>query len=86
MVRYDAEPALFRAEVLSQPRERWVVVDEVQQAPRLLDEVHWLMEEKGYKRFALTGSSARKLERGAANLLAGRAVVRNLFPFTTRVS
>jgi predicted AAA+ superfamily ATPase len=84
MVRYDAEPALFRAEVLSQPRERWVVVDEVQRAPRLLDEVHWLTEEKGYKRFALTGSSARKLKRGAANLLAGRAVVRNLFPFTTR--
>lgn len=82
MVRYDAEPALFRAEVLSQPRERWVVVDEVQRAPRLLDEVHWLMEEKGYKRFALTGSSARKLKRGVANLLAGRAVVRNLFPFT----
>ena len=41
------------------------------------------MEEKGYKHFALTGSSARKLKRGAANLLAGRAVVKHLFPLTS---
>ncbi len=41
------------------------------------------MEEKGYKKFALTGSSARKLKRGAANLLAGRAVVKKLFPLTS---
>ena len=82
MLRYERDPATFRAEVLAQPRSRWIVVDEVQRAPRLLDEVHFLMEEKGYKKFALTGSSARKLKRGAANLLAGRAIVRNLFPFT----
>jgi predicted AAA+ superfamily ATPase len=68
---------------LAQPRNRWIVIDEVQRAPRLLDEVHFLMEEHGYRKFALTGSSARKLKRGAANLLAGRAVVRNLYPFTT---
>jgi predicted AAA+ superfamily ATPase len=84
MIRYERDAALFRAEVLAQPRDRWIVIDEVQRAPRLLDEVHWLMEEKGYKRFALTGSSARKVKRGAANLLAGRAVVRDLFPLTTR--
>src|SRR5690606_3659724 len=46
-------------------------------------EVHFLMEEKGHKRFALTGSSARKLNRGAANLLAGRAILRKLFPLTS---
>jgi predicted AAA+ superfamily ATPase len=83
MLLYERDPAHFRREVLAQPRQRWIVVDEVQRAPGLLDQVHWLMEEKGYKRFALTGSSARRVKRGAANLLAGRAVVRNLFPLTT---
>jgi predicted AAA+ superfamily ATPase len=83
MLLYQRDPAHFRAEVLVHPRDRWIVVDEVQRAPGLLDEVHWLMEEKGYKRFALTGSSARKVKRGAANLLAGRAIVRSLFPLTT---
>jgi predicted AAA+ superfamily ATPase len=83
MLAYERDPTLFRAEVLAQPRGRWIVLDEVQRVPRLLDEVHFLMEEKGYRKFALTGSSARKLKRGAANLLAGRAVVRNLFPLTS---
>jgi predicted AAA+ superfamily ATPase len=58
------------------------VVDEIQRVPKLLDEVQFLMEEKGYKKFALTGSSARKVKRGAANLLAGRAVMRQFFPLT----
>lgn len=83
MLRYQRDPSQFRGEVLAHPRSRWIVLDEVQRAPALLDEVHFLMEEKGYKHFALTGSSARKLRRGAANLLAGRAVVRNLFPLTS---
>jgi predicted AAA+ superfamily ATPase len=83
MLRYERDPAQFRAEVLALPKERWIVVDEVQRVPKLLDEVHLLMEEAGHRRFALTGSSARKLKRGAANLLAGRAVVRNLFPLSS---
>lgn len=83
MLRYETNPAEFRAEVLAQPHGRWIVVDEVQRVPRILDEVHWLMEEGGYKRFVLTGSSARKLKRGGANLLAGRAIVKSLFPLTT---
>jgi uncharacterized protein len=83
MLRYQRDPGELRGEVLARPRTGWVVLDEVQRAPRLLDEVHFLIEEAGYKRFALTGSSARKLKRGAANLLAGRAVVRHLFPLTT---
>lgn len=81
-LRLEREPALFRAQVLARPKSDWIVVDEVQRVPRLLDEVHFLMEERGYRRFALTGSSARKLRRGAANLLAGRAVLRTLFPLT----
>jgi len=59
----------------------WVLIDEVQRAPRLLDVVHRLIENTG-KRFVLTGSSARKLRRGASNLLAGRAFVYSLYPLT----
>jgi predicted AAA+ superfamily ATPase len=83
MIRFERDPSQLRAEVLAQPKNRWIVLDEVQRAPRLLDEVHLLMEEEGYHRFVLTGSSARKLKRGAANLLAGRAVVKTLLPLTT---
>lgn len=65
---YAARPALLR--------ERWAggrtIIDEVQKVPALLDEVHWLIEHKNAS-FLLTGSSARKLRRGHANLLAGRA-------------
>ena len=61
---------------------QWVVIDEIQKAPRLLDVVHHLIETKKYK-FAMTGSSARKLKRGGANLLAGRAFQNFLFPLTS---
>lgn len=56
-----------------------VVIDEVQRIPALLNEVHRLIEEKCL-RFLLTGSSARKLKKGQANLLAGRAWTAQLFP------
>jgi len=82
MLRYERESSLLRAEVLARPKTEWIVVDEVQRVPKLLDEVHFLMEEDGYRRFVLSGSSARKLKRGGANLLAGRAVLRKLFPLT----
>jgi uncharacterized protein len=59
-----------------------VVVDEVQKLPEILDEVHRLIEAKGIT-FLLTGSSARKLKRGGANLLAGRAWWAELFPRTS---
>jgi len=59
----------------------WVVVDEIQKIPELLDEVHRLIEAKGW-RFALCGSSARKLRRGGINLLGGRAVTRYLDAFS----
>lgn len=60
------------------PKE-WVVIDEIQKLPILLDSVHQLIETKNI-RFALTGSSARKLKRSGANLLAGRAILREMFP------
>lgn len=60
-----------------------VIIDEVQKIPRLLDVIHLLIEsKKSTKCFVLTGSSARKLRSGGSNLLAGRAFVYNLFPFS----
>jgi predicted AAA+ superfamily ATPase len=59
--------------------ESWVVIDEVQKVPALLDEVHRLIEKRGL-RFVLCGSSARKLKRSGANLLAGRAEVVRMNP------
>ncbi|MEO5969091.1 MAG: AAA family ATPase [Bdellovibrionia bacterium] len=56
-----------------------IVIDEIQKLPKLLDEVHRLIEDYGAK-FLLTGSSARKLRHGGANLLAGRAWEAHLFP------
>lgn len=56
-----------------------VVVDEIQRIPSLLNYVHRFIEKRGLK-FALSGSSARKLKRGGANMLAGRAFDNNLFP------
>jgi predicted AAA+ superfamily ATPase len=61
----------------------WVVVDEVQRLPDLLNEVHRLIEARRLK-FALTGSSARKLRRRGVNLLAGRALTRFMHPLTAR--
>jgi uncharacterized protein len=58
-----------------------VLIDEIQKVPKLLDVIHLLIEQK-QKLFVMSGSSARKLKRGAANLLAGRAIVYNLYPFS----
>lgn len=60
---------------------RPIVIDEIQKMPLLLDEVHRLIELRGF-RFLLTGSSARKLRRGGVNLLGGRARLRNMHPFS----
>lgn len=63
------------------PKDRLVVIDEIQQLPVLLNEVHRLIEGRGV-RFLLTGSSGRKLRRGGTNLLGGRARVKHLHPLT----
>jgi len=73
VIRYGSRPAFLREELLARPRGTFAVIDEVQKVPALLDEVHWLMENRGLV-FALCGSSARKVRRGHANLLGGRAV------------
>jgi uncharacterized protein len=81
-LRLSRDPSLFRAECHALPDREWVVVDEIQRVPALLDEVQHLMTKKR-QRFVLSGSSARKLRRSGANLLAGRAEVRNMFPLTS---
>ena len=74
----------FRKEVEALPDNSWVVIDEVQRIPTLLNEVHDLIARFGNRyRFALSGSSARKLKRLDVNLLAGRAIVRHMFPLTS---
>jgi predicted AAA+ superfamily ATPase len=70
-----------RIAALPDPSAVTVILDEVQRVPKLLDLVHHHIERDKVT-FALTGSSARKLKRGAANLLAGRALLYNLFPLT----
>jgi predicted AAA+ superfamily ATPase len=79
--RYLQSPELLREEIAAEESRRFVVIDEVQKVPQLLDEVHWLIENRG-THFALCGSSARKVKRGHANLLGGRAVRRELFGLT----
>jgi uncharacterized protein len=78
-------PALFRELVLALPAERLkrpIIVDEAQKVPKLLDEVHLLIEKQGLS-FVLCGSSARKLVRGGANLLGGRAWRFEMHPLVT---
>ena len=80
-LRLLADPSAFRREVEAVPPGTWVVVDEVQRVPALLNEVHSLIARHGRRwTFALCGSSARKLKRADANLLAGRVVNRSFFP------
>lgn len=78
--RLIAHPEALQGMIPSD-HDDWVVIDEVQKVPALLDEVHRLIE-RDQRRFALTGSSARKLRRGGANLLAGRARTTYLLPLT----
>lgn len=83
---YSQHPSRLKQELLeklgARSPIRWVILDEIQKAPKLLDVVHQLIESTPLK-FALTGSSARKLKRGGANLLAGRAFLNTLYPLTS---
>ncbi|MEK7384629.1 MAG: DUF4143 domain-containing protein [Elusimicrobiota bacterium] len=78
--RLRSNPSRLREELLAcPPGNRPVVIDEVQKIPELLDEVQWLIVNR-HIQFILCGSSARKLKRGGANLLGGRALRFELFP------
>lgn len=78
--RLLAHPGHFAGQMRGLERGSWVVIDEIQRLPNLLNEVHRFIEERSL-RFILCGSSARKLRRGGVNLLGGRAVERFMHPF-----
>jgi uncharacterized protein len=83
---FTRRPYLLREQLLASSPQQLkapVIIDEVQKVPPLLDEVHWLIENKGF-RFILCGSSARKLKRGKANLLGGRAWRYEMHPLVSR--
>lgn len=76
---YASRPELLRGRFAKHRGP--IVIDEIQKIPALLDEVHWLIENSSVQ-FILTGSSARKLKRGNANLLGGRAWRRVMVPLS----
>lgn len=82
-LKYKQSPALLAQEVLALDKGAWIIIGEVQKLPELLDEVHALLFESnhGYQ-FALSGSSARKLKQSQANMLAGRALTKRMFPLS----
>lgn len=79
-LEFNNRPGRLKEEVGEQ--DKFVIIDEIQRVPQLLNEVHLLIEEKG-THFLLTGSSARKLRSGGVNLLGGRAREAQLHPFVT---
>ena len=81
-LRLVRQPFILREEIMAMSEQllaQPIIIDEVQKIPHLLDEVHWLIENTKAS-FILCGSSARKLKRGAANLLGGRAWRYEFFP------
>ena len=85
VIEYMRRPSLLRERVQARSigrQSRPIVIDEVQKVPPLLDEIHWLIENAGLQ-FVLCGSSARKLKRGKANLLGGRAWRYEMFPLVS---
>ncbi|MGR3179002.1 MAG: ATP-binding protein [Candidatus Anammoxibacter sp.] len=83
VIRLSRQPSLLYNETSHLTPGKWVVIDEIQKVPALLNEVQRLMDEKGLF-FLLSGSSARKLRRSGVNLLAGRAYTFSMFPFVSR--
>ncbi|NQU05593.1 MAG: ATP-binding protein [Calditrichaeota bacterium] len=84
-LEFSKKPSLLREQLLAKHPDvlkHPIILDEVQKIPQILDEVHWLIENKGLS-FILCGSSARKLKRGKVNLLGGRAWRYEMFPFVT---
>lgn len=74
-------PNLLLEIVRARPSDQWIIIDEVQKIPELLNLVHILIEERKQK-FVLTGSSARKLKSAGINLLAGRAIDKKFHPLS----
>jgi uncharacterized protein len=83
LIRLSRDPSLIYQETAHLPPDAWVIVDEIQKVPALLNEVHRIIEQKKL-RFILSGSSARKLRASGVNLLAGRALTYNMFPLVSK--
>lgn len=81
--RLQRRPSFLRQELELLPDNTLVIIDEIQQLPILLNEVHWLIVNKNL-RFVLSGSSARKLKRSGANMLGGRALRNLFFPLVSK--
>lgn len=79
--RFSSHPERLHGLVDSLPKGATLIIDEVQRVPRLLPEIHALMEQKREIQFIMTGSSTRKLRRSVSDLLGGRAFVRQMGPF-----
>lgn len=79
--RFQSYPERLREVVHALPEGSSIILDEIQRVPRLLPEIHALIEEKRKVQFIMTGSSARKLRRTMADLLGGRAILRQMGPF-----
>jgi predicted AAA+ superfamily ATPase len=79
--RFAAYPEQIRNVAGDLPRGSTLIIDEIQRVPRLLPEIHALIEEKRGIQFIMTGSSARKLRRSVSDLLGGRALLRQMGPF-----
>lgn len=80
--RFRRQPSLLREACQNLPESSLVIIDEIQQIPALLNEVHWLINRK-HLRFILCGSSARKLRREGVNTLGGRAVPYYMYPLVS---
>jgi uncharacterized protein len=80
-LKLQRNTSLLEAQTAHLQKGELILIDEIQKLPELLDEVHRLIENQHLK-FALTGSSARKLKKSGINLLAGRALTRKMFPFS----
>lgn len=80
--RLSRNPTIIREYVLQNPKNKTIIIDEIQRLPELLNEIHWLIENTGTK-FIMSGSSSRKISRSGANLLGGRALRYELFPLVS---
>jgi predicted AAA+ superfamily ATPase len=81
--RFAKNPGLIREIVLENPAIHLIVIDEIQLIPALLNEIHWLIVNKGV-RFIMSGSSPRKILHSGVNLLGGRALRYELYPLISR--
>ena len=83
LLLYNKRPSnLYKKIAALKEKIGMIIIDEIQKAPALLDEVQRVIDEYSELHFILSGSSARKLKRGSANLLGGRAEDLKIYPLT----